>query len=329
VKNKLTLQAINMKNLLVIILLSLIMGCKNDIDINAPYKDIAIVYGFLDQNDPIQYIRIQKLYQNASTTSTSQGAQYADSLYFDSLNVKITNITKNLVYKCYRVDTFPKDSGFFTSDRNTFYAVSIPKNNAANDKYELDIFYPKKNVHFYSQTYLVKDASIPIRKILIKLEPSNHTFTYKFTPSGSAALYDLTARFTYKEMSVSDTNIYVIKNVDYPIAKSMAYVADRETTLSVRSTNYVSYLKSQIPIDFTKIRTIIGISYIAYGGSAEFETLLDLSKPNLSIVQKNPLYSNITNGIGIFSSRNFVQQEQVLDPYTITLLSSELPNFTK
>lgn len=318
-----------MKNLLVIILLTLVVGCKNDIDINAPYKDIAIVYGFLDQNEPIQYIRIQKLYQNTTNLTTAQGAQIADSLYFDSLYVKVTNITQNLEYVCYRVDTFPKDSGFFASTRNPFYAFSMPKNNSANDKYGLDIFYPKKNVHFYSQTNLIKDAIIPKRKILIKLDPSNHSFTFRFTPATNAAMYDLIVRFTYKEWSKANPSVSDFKTVDYQIAKSNVYKAEKETTLSISSTNYVNYLKSQIPIDDSKLRQTASITYSAYGGGAEFRTLLDLSKPNLSIVQKNPTYSNITNGIGIFSSRNFTKQEQDLDAFTEDLLNTELPNFAK
>jgi hypothetical protein len=57
--------------------------------------------------------------------------------------------------------------------------------------------------------------------------------------------------------------------------------------------------------------------------------MIDLSKPNLSIVQKNPQYSNISNGgLGIFSSRNFNNRMQEFDISTIILLSQELPNFT-
>ena len=88
----------NLKNLLGVMLLTSLFACKNDIDINAPYKDVAIVYGFLDQNQGTQYIRIEKLYQNSSTQTTAEGAQYPDSLYFDSLYVKITNLATKQIY---------------------------------------------------------------------------------------------------------------------------------------------------------------------------------------------------------------------------------------
>jgi hypothetical protein len=142
-------------------------------------------------------------------------------------------------------------------------------------------------------------------------------------------MYDLIVRFTYKEWSKANPSVSDFKTVDYQIAKSNVYKAEKETTLSISSTNYVNYLKSQIPIDDSKLRQTVSITYSAYGGGAEFRTLLDLSKPNLSIVQKNPTYSNITNGIGIFSSRNFTKQEQDLDAFSEDLLNTELPNFVK
>lgn len=311
-------------------MLALSLGCKNDIDINAPYKDVAIVYGFLDQNQATQYIRIEKLYQNSSTTSTAEGAKFADSLYFDSLVVKLINITSKDTFLCHRVDSIPKDSGFFSSAINAFYACTFPKNNAANEVFQLDIYYPKKKAHFYSKTQLVKDAVIEPRKIVMKLVPTNHTFPFRFTTGRNGYLYDLSVKYTYKEMNAADQSKYTFKSIDYNIVKSNAYDPEKFYTHSISSRQYIDYLKSQIPEDNSKVRTTVSITYQTYGGSQEFQTMLDLSKPNLTVVQKNPLFSNIEPaqyGIGIFTSRNFTERDMEIDPNTIILLGQELPNF--
>ncbi len=313
--------------------LALLLGCKNDIDINAPYKDVAIVYGFLDQNDPIQYIRIQKLYQNASTTTTQAGAQVADSLYFDSLVVNIINIVTKDTFRCYRVDTIPKDSGFFAKDRNTFYATVIPKNNLANEIYMLDIYYPKKKAHFSAKTVLVKDAVIEARKLVLKYnDPKfpNHSFAFRFTSARNSFLYDLGVRYTYKEMDAKDTTIYTIRYADYNVVRSIAYQPENFYTQSVYSRAFIDFLKSEIPINANKIRRTISVTFRTYGGSQEFQTMLDLTKPDLTVVQKNPLYSNIEPtqlGIGIFSSRNYTERVMEIDQSSLLLLSKELPNF--
>lgn len=314
------------KALLFILLISQ-LGCKNDIDINAPYKDIAIVYGFLDQNSPIQYLRIQKLYQNSSTSSTSEGANIADSLYFDSLVVDLINVTSKDTFRCYKVDSIPKESGFFSTAKNTLYACSFPKNNNANELFELRIWYPKKDALFTSKTNLVKDAFIPFRKIVLKLVPPTHVFQFKFTTALNSTLYDLTIRYFYKEMDANDTSIYSIKHVDYSVAKGKIYPPSVERTENIGSRTYIDYLKSNIPFDATKKRTSVGMTYIAYGGSSEFQTLLNLTNPNLTIVQKNPEFSNITNGLGIFTSRNYRETKMEMDPTTVSLLGDELPNF--
>jgi hypothetical protein len=90
------------------LLFSVLVACSNDIEINAPYQDIAVVYSFLDQNEPVQYIRIEKVYQNNASLSTAEGAKLSDSLYFDSLEVSLTNVNTKSIYPCTKVDTIPK-----------------------------------------------------------------------------------------------------------------------------------------------------------------------------------------------------------------------------
>lgn len=319
-----------MNRFLILTLFTLLFaGCKNDIDINAKYKDVAIVYGFLDQNQSVQYLRIQKLYQNSGSLSTGEGAKNADSLYFDSLQVKVTNIANGNVYNCYRVDTIPKDSGFFSAAKNAFYAFTFPKNNNANEVFALDIYYPKKDIHFTSKTTLVKDATIPPRKVVLKLVPTNYVFLFSIKTGRNSYLYDLYVRYVYKEMNAADTSQFEIKSLDYSVTTGMPYAPEADYSEYIGCTKYIDFLKSKITYDPTKIRRTLDIQFHAYGGSSEFQEMLSLSNPNMSIVQKNPLYSNINNGIGIFTSRNLVFRSMEIDPTSLNLLATELPNFIR
>ncbi|MCG9880183.1 MAG: hypothetical protein MH472_06255 [Bacteroidia bacterium] len=318
----------NLKNFLLLAILTSLFACKNDIDINAPYKDIPIVYGFLDQNQEVQFIRIEKLYQNSGTLSTDQGAKIADSLYFDSLVVKIINIVSKDTFLCSRVDTISKDSGFFSNARNTLYACKLPRNNNANEIYQLSIYYPKKNLYFTATTPVVKDATIYPRRTVFRNDIPNHIFQFRFKTGRNSALYDLKVEFVYKEMNAADTNIFEFKTIVYDLAKSKDYQPERDVTENIVSRNYINYLKERIPADPSKVRRSMHVNFTTYGGAPEFRTMLDLNTPNLSIVQKNPQYSNISNGgIGIFSSRNYGERIQEFDFSTIILLSQELPNF--
>lgn len=51
-------------------------------------------------------------------------------------------------------------------------------------------------------------------------------------------------------------------------------------------------------------RKAIGLDYIFVIGAEEFYTYYLVNQPSLTINQSIPQYSNIVNGLGIFSSRN-------------------------
>lgn len=314
-----------LQNLIILILLGITFNsCKNDLEINAPYEDTAVVYGFLDQNQPIQYIRIQKLYQNDANSSTSAGAKIADSLYFDSLVVTLSE--GNKTYQCYKIDTVFKDSGFFGNQKHYLYVCSIPKNNEIDERYQLLIYHPKSGRTFRSSTSIVKDAVIEARTIAIRPNINNHAFPFRYTSGKNSFLYDLVIRFNYLEMDKNDTNSSQLKHYDYYVKRSSVYF-ERETVLSE---TFVNTLKASIPTNNSKIRRVVGIQFIAYGGSKEYKELSDLSKPNTSIVQKNTEYTNIENGLGIFTSRNYtIQTKMTLDNESRNILADNLPNFVR
>jgi len=310
--------------------LTLAFSCNNEIEINAPYKDVAAIYAFLDQNEPVQYIRIGKLYQNSPNQTTNQGTQISDSLYFDSLIVKLIDISTQIVYPCYKVDTIPKNPGFFSNAKNTLYACVIPKNNAIDNTYRLEVSLPGKEIKFTSTTTLVKDATIESRKIVINTE-KNTIIAYRVKPGKYAVLYDLSIRMWYKEMEKSDTNNYSLKFADYAFRTSYPSSLlnnDPYTTVTVASDELLANLKKSILADDSKVRRFEAINFLAYGGSSQFQEMQQVTAPNLSIVQKKPEFSNIENGLGIFTSRNLVIQPNIIvDAQSIPYIVAALPNF--
>src|ERR1700756_5552 len=72
----------------ILIVFALFGGCSNSLNLLAPYKEIVSVYGLLNQDDPIQYIRIERVFlgaQNAFITAQNQ-----DSVYFQSGELTVT-----------------------------------------------------------------------------------------------------------------------------------------------------------------------------------------------------------------------------------------------
>jgi len=78
------------KSLLSLIAASTLLGtsCSEKFDVAAPYKDITVVYGFLDMADTAHYIRIQKAFIDENKSAVNM-AKEVDSNFYANLNVRI------------------------------------------------------------------------------------------------------------------------------------------------------------------------------------------------------------------------------------------------
>ena len=106
------------------------VSCSTKFDVAAPYKNIMVIYAFLDQNDTAHYVRIEKAFLDQNKNALTM-AGVADSSYFQNLNVKIERIdflnTGNIIDTIHlnRVDLnnegYPKQSGVFFNSPNYAY----------------------------------------------------------------------------------------------------------------------------------------------------------------------------------------------------------------
>ncbi|MEL6842459.1 MAG: DUF4249 family protein [Bacteroidota bacterium] len=94
--------------LLILFLLS--SGCTERVDVNAPYKDIWVVYGVLDPNSDIQNLRIGKAFQVEENAIT-----YAETHdpAVKGLSVRLEGAGQS--WKAFEVDSILKGDGDFGS----------------------------------------------------------------------------------------------------------------------------------------------------------------------------------------------------------------------
>ena len=72
-----------------ILLLVLVMGwsaCSTEVNLEAEWKDIPIVYGFLNIQDTAHYVRVQKAFLEPGGDAL-EIAQNSDSIYYDEVTV--------------------------------------------------------------------------------------------------------------------------------------------------------------------------------------------------------------------------------------------------
>lgn len=282
------------------------VGCSNNLNIQAPYKNITVVYGLMDQSDSAHYIRVNRAYEGIG--NAYQIAKNFDSVYYpaNQITVQLQQIDPiygpGLPITLTPDSTIPLPAGVFPSPKQILYKTKAALN--PNDQYILLVTNEKTHQQLTGSTYLLPDVSFGNLQYL-----SN--FGINWSPTGSsviqwqatqAVIYQMTFRFYYKEKSSSGSSE---KYVDWVFPTQTAL---NEQGISMQY-NYSGYellniLKTYIPVNDSVTRTADSLSLRFTSGSNDLNTYIQLSQPSLGIDQDLPTFSDVKNGIGIYTARH-------------------------
>jgi hypothetical protein len=322
----------SIKKLLVILTILNLVACDNKLDINAPYKQIPVIYGFVNKNEAFQFIRVQKVFQNSVDINAKDAAKISDSLYLPNLSVQIIYIKNNGrdTVNCTRIDSIDKNPGFFANDKNFIYRSNYYVIQPDVIKAALLVKDTVLGNTYTSECSIIGDQKIDSRNITVSDNPSNK-FRFIYTLNKSAFMVDAAIRFNYFEYPIGDTINKKLKYYDYYLQSGLITSRLLENiSISVISKvlldDWRSYFKDQ-PRDVN--RKFASVEYVTWGAGPEFLEIQEISKPNVSFVQKRTDYSNIKNALGIFAARTMnVQTDVTFDAASLDLIS-EMQQFEK
>ncbi len=309
-----------MKYLSIILFSFLIIGgfhsCSTDVDINAPWKDITVVYGLLNQNDTIHYIKVNKAF--LGDASAYEMAAISDSVNYQNISVmvykiKTSNGTSDTLKTYLFNDTIiHKDDGLFATDNNIIYyntealITTAEANNIDDYTFGLRVHIPKYDKDVTGSTKLIS-------KLLVN-KPNSYQptinligingYDVEWSSTKGARLYQLTLIFHYYEITATDTTEH---SVTYPMSTktSQTELGDEEMTQNIDGHIFFQYLASSIEANDNVTRIVkencLDFNFVV--GSTDLNTYIEVSSPSNGIVQEKPAYTNINNGIGLFSSR--------------------------
>lgn len=316
----------------------LFQSCDNTLEVNADWKEIAVVYGLLNPTDPVNYIRINKVYMNPQGDAISI-AGISDSLYFDSLEVKVVeylNGVEKRVFNLTKVNGndigIPKDSGIFASDVNYLYRLDASlKESDLRDTYRYQVIivnkYTGKVVRSQFDMIGQMDLLSPLKPIKPELDipiETNRSIVFKYREGRFAKMYDAIMTFYYVEMDKTDTTKMRRDSVEWLLFTGKETVSLRgydENVVIVNSSLFYDNLLSKMKENPAVKRRAESLSIDFYGGGEDLYTYIEVNKPSLGIVQKKPEFTNIEGGLGLFSSRYIDRIPGItLDPQTIDRL---------
>ena len=282
--------------------------CETDFNINADWKDITIVYGLLNQNDSVHYIKITKAFLGEGNALVmAQNPDYSN--YGTSLEVRMEEWTNEVYNKTFILDTTTitnKEPGTFYYPNQIVYKFNDILNEDC--EYKLIIKNILTNKIITSNTNLVHNFSIeqpyynPVNPLIGFT--STLPMTVKWNSAKNGRRYQLLIRFHYTEINnyTSDsTELYV----DWLIGteKSSKLDGGEKMSTEIVGEGFFEILQDEIPLNSDVTRKAGMVDFIFTVAGDDLNTYMEVNEPSNSIVQERPEYTNINNGIGIFSCR--------------------------
>lgn len=298
--------------LLIIVVSTVFTSCKSDFDLNAPYKETMVVYGFLNSADTIaQYIRISKAFLGEGNALIM--AQQPDSInYADILDVKLEEILNGSsinTYQLERVDSIPKDAGLFAYPYQVYYLLKNQRVNSTS-MYRLTIRNTQTGNTASSLTRIVKDlnSSIDIDNPSAAdadFAPAN-MFSVKFRPVSNGKVYDVVIRFHYTEDSAGILSYHFV-DWNFP---DQFVSSTNDIIFPYYRPDFYRLLANSIPFK-SGVTRVPGNSSLGYppmefqilAGTEDFHTYLELNSSSNTSLQDPPLFTTVENGVGLFTSR--------------------------
>jgi hypothetical protein len=300
----------------VIVLASILFhACSQDFKVSAPYKNVTAVFGLIAMSDTAHYIKITKGFFDEKSNNLSF-AKNADSLYYDTLTVTITEkdvagntvSTINLQKVNLTNEGIIKDTGVFIN--NPAFAYKFKKQLSDDNTYELKITNPKTGAVITGSTPIISNKANKFLVddiLLFDFSDPLKTTKLRWTTPANAGLIEIYLRFRYYEKDGSGLE-GPDKYVDLPLGQDLEGVPGNNGVYDFSNSGFLSLLNANVgaaPAGVTRWVDTPGVVY--YAGGVELKKYIDLSRAQGGITadEIQPIYTNLSgdNAYGLLNTR--------------------------
>ena len=307
------------------------LSCTNEFSLNAPFKEIPVVYGLLSRADSIHFIRIEKAFIDDQTSALDLAAE-PENLYFDNITVALVREKGGNEFLLDRVDGrqfgLNREEGIFATTPNILYKIDRDELNLQEEEsYSLIVRYADSEELLTSATTpVVSDLRLnrPIpgeQKLPLRILEDDE-ITIVWGADETAKFFDVALIIHYEEFNPDDPNSMVKKSIEWKLAKNLV-ADDGPNRVEPDGIEFYRFLKAEIDENSAVLRILKTIDVRIDAGGEELFNYINVGQANTGITSANvvPGYTNLTSGVGIFASRNtFLETGFVIDSQTKELL---------
>ena len=307
-------------------------SCSNEIDLTSDWIDVPIVYGLLSKTDSIHYIRIEKAFLD-DNRSALDIAQIPDSVYYPNASVEIKKLNSSdapLVFE--KVDAalegYEREDGVFATSPNYIYKMILPDGESleAGTDYELTLDRGENFPIVTAQTTIISDIEVTAPKIPDLSTPLNWgdfgwELKIRWRAKAPTAFFDVVMLVHIEEYNVNNPTEPELITLEWLLKKNQLSSGASNNgiismSMSVPAENFYRFISAKLDSKPGVYRKFKDMDLLIRSGGPEFLEFIQLRQVNFGITstQVIPEYSNLSTGLGIFSSRNKI----LLEGYQVT-----------
>jgi len=303
-------------------------ACETDLDVNAEWEETTVVFGLLDAAKDIQFIKINKAFLGKASAelmaSFSDSVNYMPAdleviLYKIDFNPDFLNYNDTIDFRVLKDTVIEKEDGLFSIENNIVYYFKSPMIDnflSSNRTYSLAIKNIKTGNFVSSTTEIIKgfnfSSGIPnSNKLTFYLDGLGFRFPrFEWSPiySPNAEIFQFNLRFHYKENEVEKELLW-----------TQTALGSNDNILILSGEDFFQFLANNKAFSTDEEREFMSIEIEMTLGTQELKTYIAVNEPITGIVQERPQFTNINNGIGLFSSR----YTKVEGPFNLNLDSEK------
>lgn len=316
---------------LIAAILLLMSSCDNNVKIFIEGEETTVVYGYIDCEADTNYIKITKSFVG---DATELAPQYSASNYDYKLNVKLAgkfakspNHVTEVILDTTSVFKPYDPEGLFYSGRDQVLYYTTEKF-LENEKYQL-VIEKKDGTTVSSEIETISGSTLKRPNLNINFE-SNYTNQIQWAtnvPLDLAAYYEVVGYFHYKEIShegSTDTIRHTMRwFMGSGTGEDLYNSADKRLFVNYTPSTFYTHLAAtdniaNNPSDYVQ-RFAEGFEIVITATGDELYNYILIQNSGSAIID-TPEYTNIENGIGIFSSRSVCSKTLPLNEQTINTL---------
>ena len=295
-------------------------ACNDDFTLEADFRDIPVAYAFLDPTAEENFVRVQRAFLEAGGNAEANAADAANLYYAEgAATVRLTNLDTDESFELQRVDAsvlgLVREPGTFATDPNVLYRLEDSNDRLdPGQRVRLDIERDGEPTASATTTLLAPIDIIRPRE-LVRIDDYRRPLIVSVNTSADAALFDVRLIFNITEFDPPNQG-RTERRLAFTAATAVERPAgaDGRFAIEVEPEDIYGFIASQFAPTTTLIRRFqsMEVEVTAVGTEALDRLQLQSANAGITSSQALPRYSNLSNGIGLITSRTSGRKTELL-----------------